>query len=381
MTSSNQAVAQIEGNTIVFVGAGKTTIKITSTVGTKASTVSRNITVQSKVSGISISNAEVTVARKGKVTLIANTSPFDATNKNITWATSDKKIATVTNKGVVTGVAGGRCMITVTTKDGNFKATAFVNVTPIYETGIKLNKSSASLAKGKILALKATFIPPTTDFKTVTWTSSNTAVATIDAKGVVKAVNTGTCTITATSANGVKATCIITTLPQLVRSVKFGPVNANQSAGAIVKIPFTVAPATADNTSITWSSNAPSVATVAADGTVTFHAGGKVTITATSADGSRKTAKRAFTVKQPVSNISLYTGAATTEKGKTVALFANVTPATASNRAVTWTTSNNKIATVSSAGVVKGVAPGTVTITCTAKDGNGAVARCTVTVQ
>ena len=298
MTSSNGNIAVIEGNAIHFVGVGKVTIKISSTVGTKTSTVSRNITVQSKVSGVSLNNTEVTVAKKAKVTLNAIIAPSDATNKTITWTTSDKKIATVTNKGVVTGVSGGTCFITATTKDGNFKSVATVNVIPIYERGMRLNKTSASLAKGKTLALKATFTPANTDFKTVSWVSSDTSIATVDAKGVVKAVNTGTCTITAMSANRIVfATCTITTLPQKVSSVKFGNVGSAQTVGKEIDMTAIVGPAGADNKALTWTSSNNSVATVDQSGHVTFIAAGKVTIRATAQDGSKKAASKAFTVK------------------------------------------------------------------------------------
>ena len=300
MTSSNTKVAVIEGNSIVFVGAGKTTIKTTYTLAgaKKATTVSKTITVKAKVEGIKLNKTAVTIARKAKVTLIPIITPSDATTKAVTWTSSNKKVATVSSKGVVTGVAGGAATITAKTKDGEKIAKAVINVTPIYETGIKLNKTSAGLAKGKTLQLKVTFIPSTTDFKTVKWTTSNQAIATVSATGLVKAGNMpGTCTITATSVNGKTAACKVTVLPQKVTSVKFVKVGATQPVGMSVKMMAIVVPVNADNTGVTWSTSNSAIATVDKNGNVKFLKAGKVTITAAAADGSNKAAKKTFTVK------------------------------------------------------------------------------------
>jgi len=255
------------------------------------------------------------------------------------------------------------------------------DATLIIETGIKLNKSKVNLNKGKTVTLKATLVPANTDFKTVTWDSDDPNIAAVSSKGVIKAVSAGTCMITATSVNGKTANCTVTVLPQKVTSVKMGNVPTTRYIGQDLKIPLTVGPASADNKDVIWSSSNTGVATVEQDGTVTFIAGGKVTIKATAQDGSKKSASKAFTVKQYVSSISLNLTEISIEKGKAYTLKASVAPGTATNKAVTWSSNNTKIATVSAKGVVKGVANGTATITCRAKDGSGVIAQCTVTVK
>jgi len=166
------------------------------------------------VNDITLNTANATLARKGKITLKANVLPSDATNKKVTWITSNKKVATVNAKGVVTGVGGGTCVVTARAKDGGFVARATITVTPIYETAIKLNKTSVRLAKGKAFQLKPTFTPKTTDFKTATYISDNPNIARVDAKGKITAGQTpGTATITAISANGKIAYCKVTVLP------------------------------------------------------------------------------------------------------------------------------------------------------------------------
>lgn len=143
-------------------------------------------------------------------------------------------------------------------------------------------------------------------------------------------------------------------------------------------------------TSIRYSSTNPAVAAVDSYGNVTFLAGGKATIVTTitfqtvDKRGRIKTkittVKKSVTVKQPVATISLNIGNTTIARTQKVKLASYVAPATASNKKVKWTSSNAKVASVSSSGVVTGKAGGTAVITCRAQDGSGAVAACTVTV-
>lgn len=131
------------------------------------------------------------------------------TKGKITWTSSNKSVATVSSKGVVKAKKKGTAVITA--KYGKKKLTCKATVKqPV--TSIKINKTSATLKKGKSLTLKATVSPSNANNKAVTWTSSNKKVATVTSKGVVKAVGNGTATITvkAKDGSGKKATCKIT---------------------------------------------------------------------------------------------------------------------------------------------------------------------------
>ena len=131
------------------------------------------------------------------------------TKEKITWTSSKKSVATVSSKGVVKAKKKGTAVITA--KYGKKKLTCKVTVKQPVKS-IKLNKTSATLKKGKSLTLKATISPSSANNKAVTWTSSNKKVATVSSKGVVKAVVNGTATITvkAKDGSGKKATCKIT---------------------------------------------------------------------------------------------------------------------------------------------------------------------------
>ena len=131
------------------------------------------------------------------------------TKGKITWTSSKKSVATVSSKGVVKAKKKGTAVITA--KYGKKKLTCKVTVKQPVKS-IKLNKTSATLKKGKSLTLKATISPSSANNKAVTWSSSNKKVATVSSKGVVKAVGNGTATITvkAKDGSGKKATCKIT---------------------------------------------------------------------------------------------------------------------------------------------------------------------------
>lgn len=154
---------------------------------------------------------------------------------------------------------------------------------------------------------------------------------------------------------------------------------ATVNVGKKVTVKATVTPANADNKTLAWTSSNTKIATVS-NGVVKGVKAGRVIITAKTTDGSNISATCTVTVKQPVTSISL-SKKATMYTGKKLTLKAKVNPAYASNKALTWKSSNTKIAKVASNGVVTGVKAGTVKITATAKDGSRKSATCTVTVR
>ncbi len=220
-TSSNPSVAVVDatGN-VTFLAGGKATIitKVVSQtvdkkgrVKTKTTTVRKTITVKQPVASVSLNLGDTTIARTQKVKLIPSIAPATASNKNVKWSTSNKKVATVSSSGVVTGKAGGTAVITCTAQDGSrVSASCTVNVTPIYTTGIKISKAALTVKLNKTASLKATVMPRNTDFKTVTWASSDSSIVTVDAKGKLKGIAPGTAVITATASGGQTASCTVT---------------------------------------------------------------------------------------------------------------------------------------------------------------------------
>ena len=145
--------------------------------------------------------------------LTATVAPVNATDKSVTWTSSDETKATVVN-GHVTALAAGTPTITVTTTDGSFTATCDLTISNVAVTGVSLNKDAATIYTGSVgntIQLTPTIAPANATIKTVSWESDKTSVATIDENGLVTAVAEGTATITVTTTDGsFTATCDIT---------------------------------------------------------------------------------------------------------------------------------------------------------------------------
>ncbi len=353
-------------------------------------TVSGQVTPPAKpdkptpVEGVSFAEATVSIAKGSTKQLVYKISPLTATNQKVSWKSSDATVASVSETGLVTANAAGTATITVTTEDGKKTATCTVTVTEkpvetVAVTGVTLNKTAASLLVGATETLTATVNPTNATNKAVTWSSSNAAVATVSAAGVVTAVSNGTATITVTTADGKKtATCTVTVITP-VTGVTLNKTAASLLVGATETLTATVNPTNATNKAVTWTSSDAAVASVSAAGVVTAQAVGTATITVTTEDG-KKTATCTVTVNPiVVTGVSLDKTSATLVRAKTEALTATVNPTNATNKAVTWTSSNDAIVSVDAKGNVTGVKVGTATITVTTTDG-GKTAACTITV-
>ena len=365
--SSNTSVATVSENGVVTAKANGDAI-ITATT-TSGKTATCKVTVIKPATAIKLSKTSLSLNKGKTYTLKATMSPTTTTDK-VTWKSSNTAIAKVSATGVVTAVAKGTATITATTGSGK---TATCKVTVLLpSTSVTLSKTSLSLNKGKTYTLKATMSPSTTTDK-VTWKSSNTKVATVSSTGVVKAIAKGTCTITATTTSGKKATCKVTVLIPST-SVKLSKTSATVIKGKTLTLKATMSPTTTTD-KVTWKSSNTKVATVSSTGVVKAIAKGTCTITATTTSGKKATCK--ITVKEiKATGIKLSKTSATVAKGKTLTLKATLTPSNTTDK-VTWKSSNTKVATVSSTGVVKGIKYGTCTITATI---NGKKATCKITV-
>ena len=155
---------------------------------------------------------------------------------------------------------------------------------PIVEvTSVSLSQTTLSIAKGGTTTLNATVGPHNATDKTVTWSSSNSSVATVD-KGTVSAIAVGTATITAT-ASGKTATCEVTVTPKGITSIRLEQGAAELNINEVFTLVSSVEPADADET-LTWSSSDENVAKVE-NGKITAVGKGKATITASTTRGSR----------------------------------------------------------------------------------------------
>ena len=249
---------------------------------------------------------------------------------------------------------------------------------------ITIDKPAVSLKATETAALVATVLPETTTDKAVTWKSDNEAVATVDANGVVTAIAVGEANITATTTDGtnLSASCKVTVIPTLAETITLNQTAVSLKATETAKLSVNILPATTTNKAVTWKSQNEAVATVDANGVVTAIAVGETTITVTTADGSNLSATCKVTVvPTPAASITLNTTTITLKATETATLTTTILPATTTNKAVTWKSDNEAIATVDANGVVTAIAVGEANITATTTDGTNLSATCKVTVE
>jgi len=239
------------------------------------------------VTGVSLNKKSLTLIAGGAgENLTATVTPTKATNKNVTWKSSNPSIATVDSNGKVEAVKAGTAIITVTTVDMKRTATCKVTV-PTLVTGISLNKNSLTMKVGNIQSLIANITPTNATNKNVTWLSSDPTVATIDLKRKIVALRPGTTTITATTQDGNKiASCTVTVIVPVAK-VSLNKKSTVLYIGANETLIATVSPDNSTNKNVTWKSSNPLVATVDSNGEVVGVKAGKATITVTTLDGKR----------------------------------------------------------------------------------------------
>ena len=292
-TSNNTSVATVNVTTgVVTAGNTEGTARVTATTHDGNITATCDVTVAIPVTGVSISGCSITPLASGSMrTLTALIAPANATNRGVTWTSSNLSVATVNaSTGVVTaGNTAGTARMTATTHDGNITAACDVTVV-IPVTGVSISGcSTASLTPGQTRTLSATVVPANATNKGVSWTTNDTSVATVNVTtGVVTASNTGgTARITATTHDGSKtAFCDVPVTIPVTSVFLNGCPSFLLTAGERRTFTATVEPANATNKGVSWTSNNTSVATVS-NGTVALHLGGTATITVRTDDGGK----------------------------------------------------------------------------------------------
>ena len=340
------------------------------------------------VTGIDISGESANVKLGETVQLEAELLPIDTTEAStVVWESLDPNIATVTDAGLVTGVAGGKATIQASTQDGKYSDLCVVYVEAPAATSIELDKTSLEIQEGAAEILNATILPEGAT-GTITWSSSNEEVATV-VNGVVFAHAAGEAEIRASLSDTVYATCTVTVkaagpVVVPVTGIELDKETAEIQVGAAEILNATITPENATNKEVTWVSSNEEVATVVR-GVVFAKAPGEATITAISVDGEFKDTCVVTVVEAPpvvvsVTGVTLDKETAELKEGESLTLTATVAPENATNKNVTWSSSDEAVATVDETGKVTAVKAGSATITVTTEDGQK-TDTCVVTVK
>ena len=393
--TSNAKVATVDASgKVTAVAAGTANITPVVSIGSKIkrelTPIEVVVTAVTPVMPTEISfreGAAIEILKGSEKTLTPVIAPEGATNKRVTWKSSDPEIVSVIS-GKITAVSEGKATITATSvADKNLKAECEVTVKKVLPTEVSLDKTVLDLRVSATAALTAKLNPTDTTESELTWESSDETIATVEptsaTRARVRALKAGEVTITVkTQADGVTATCKVFVNP--VTEISITPKTLNLTTGGTQKLTVAYTPADGTGQALTWSSSNEQVATVGADGTVKAISAGKAVITAQTANGvkaecevtvtnaSSQTVVKVSSIKISADNKNIMAGKKTTVK-------AVVNPSNATNQAVTFKSSNAKYATVNATtGVVttkKAGAGKKVTITATANDGSNIVSN------
>lgn len=367
--SLDPSVLTVDQNGLVtFVGPGETYVSATSNADTTKVAYCKFLITQ-QVEQIKMDFDKVTLSVGDEYRLTAVISPANATNKNVKWSSSNPNVVTVDDNGMLKAIGSGSATVIVQTEDGGY--IDMTNVTVLQPvSSITLSQTEMSVKKGTVFWLNATITPDTADNKKVTWSSSDTSLATVDPDGKVTTLAVGTVTISCVSEdNGTVAYCVVE-ITEPVTGLNLNAYYQEMVAGTKFVLLPTVLPIDAPNKDVTFVSSDPTVATVDENGVVTALVGGTCEIIVTTVESNLK-ATCTISVKEYVESIEISGNPERLNVGESVTLVATVGTETASNKAVIWTSSNPTIATVDQNGKVTGHTPGNVVITATAADGGG----------
>lgn len=382
-TSSNPSVASVDQNgKVTAVSAGTATIA--ATAGGKSA--SCQVTVNVPLKGITITGDQTSIRKGATTQLSVSFDPADTTDsKSVSWSSDDPEIASVDQNGLVTAIADGTT--TIRARAGSTEGTYTITVEEVPLQSISI-KNETTIHRGETETLQVTYVPEnTTDDRTVRWSTSDPTIATVDGNGTVTAVGKGQAVITAKVGES-EASCIVTVDAPLKSIVPtYSELELVKNQKAIIGYTLDPEDTTSDQT-VTFSSLNTDVATVdTSTGEVTAVKAGDAVIRLTGAEGITADVKVTVT-EIPIDQVILDKENTVVEMGQTTELTAFVSPSgtTDDDQTITWESSDESIATVSSSKTNSGDAVtinatdkgGTVTITATAW--NGTKASCTIVV-
>lgn len=249
---------------------------------------------------------------------------------------------------------------------------------------IKLNKSIVNLAKkGNTCTLKATVYPTNAKNKKVSWKASNKNI-TVNQNGKVTAKKLGTSKIKVTAKDGSKKSAtVLVVVGKKVKKITLNKTSVTLNNNRTYKLKKSISNKNAVYKAVQWKSTNTKIATVNSNGVVKGLKRGSCYVVATAKDGSKKSAKCKVTVRQLVTKLSYNkkTQKTSVDVGKTIKFNVVVSPSNANNKGLVFSTSNKKVATVNSKGIIKGLKSGKVVITAKAKDGSKKVVKFNIKVN
>ena len=372
LESSDVGVVKIAGMQVTALQPGECELTITSVQNPEV-TEQFHVLVTQPARRIQITSPAKTVSVGGTLQLDTVFTPDNATIQDAVWTSKNEKVAVVDENGVVTGVARGNVTIEATAADGSGARAQIALTVNQGVTGITISEDSVRVAAGRRSAqLHVTVLPSNANNRRVVWSSSDESVATVR-NGTVTGVKAGDCYVTCTSESDPDVSATIPVhIVQLVTRIAFlNEKGLSFNVGETAQLEWEVFPADATDKDVTFSSRAPKVASVDANGVVTGLSKGQANIEVRAADGSNVRAVYRVNVIQPVTGIETMKDHYYAQLGdyRRISNFTRVLPRNANNQRIWWTSSNPQIASIHNNRSAYGHRRGQVTLTATTEDG------------
>lgn len=390
-SSSDESIVTVDSEgSIHAIAPGTATITVSSADDACNVSAVCHVSVSQGVTEIKLSEENLTLYFGEGASLTAEVFPEGAANRDIEWSSSDENVIAVSEDGSITTIGSGKADILCSSTDGS-EVTGRCPVEVIIAVeSLEISDTKATLLLGASedlnqKTLSCTTMPENASYQTVTWASSDEAVAVVDENGTVTGVGSGKATITATTtdprfSDTVSASCTVT-VGDAVSEIQ---ISGKQKIvkGKTAQLKVSVLPESALITGVKWSSSDEKILTVDKDGKVHAHKTGTAIVTCTAKDGSGTVATYSITVYQPVTKLTpSKKSTVVLFAGQTITLSAKASPENASDKSVTWKSSKESVATVDANGVVTAVGKGKATITATTRDGSKISCKFTIQVE
>ncbi len=380
-SSSDESVLTVsEHGLVTATGVGEATVTVKIKVGGVTKRARCKYKVVTSINEIVLTAKSNSVSVGESINITAKITP-NINNATLEWRSSDPAIANIIDTtnltATIEGVSIGTVVISAVNKQNIVVGTIIIHVVEDV-TALTLSDTEVNIPLSTgFYQLYATTVPELPINEKITWTSSNSKIATVDQNGKVTLVKPGTVVITATTANGLLANCTFN-ISQAITAISLDIKNKDMYVGETYRITYSVKPATATDISLRWTTSNPSAAVVDSNGLVTAKGVGQTVITAITNDGSAIFTTCTINVKRTAKSLKLDVSSLTLNVGDFYNLDVTLNPVDSTD-SITFETSNPKVVTVSKRGRVTGKAAGTAIII--AKTDTGMSTFCSVIVN
>lgn len=398
-TTSAPKVATVDANGLVTgVSKGQVIISASMKVGKRTYKGQITLTVQRAVTELEVNEINLTVCKPGDplvepllqpmedseaadwdiLLLTVGTEravkvsalPQSASERRVTITSTNPDLVRVSG-ATITPRRAGECQLILASRS-NPEVTKCYRVLVLQPVkSVKVEGESRKLAVGGTLSLGASVQPADASIKSVTWSSADERIATVDQNGVVTGVKKGTVAIRATAADGTKRYgSLEVQVVQQPTDITLAESDVIVAVGTYRTLKPTVLPSNTNDKSVVWSSTDERVAKVSSQGRITPVSAGSCEIICASKDFPDVSATAHVTVTQPITKIAFTEKEVNVNVGSTVQVYWSTSPADATDASVVLSSGSEKLATVDQDGTIHGVKRGTVTITAAAVDGS-----------